>query len=383
MNLKTCLICGNKFDGLSYDKFEDICENCIDIITDTVKNEEEYKEEITFSKNKPLKPHILKKELDKYIIGQDVVKKKISVEICNHYKRVNYSSKEVELPKNNILLLGPSGSGKTYILEVLSKLLNVPLIIGDATSLTESGYVGKDVDTLLNQLIDKAEGDISLAERGIIYIDEIDKIAASKGDGGSKKVGEDGVQASLLKIIEGMEYTFEKTGQMINTKNILFVCGGAFSGITDIIEKRMCKKSTIGFSVKSQDEKEEIDKKALLHKVTTDDLVEYGLTTEFIGRFHSIATLDELSEKDLERILVEPKNSIIKQYKALFKIDGIDISFEEDVLKYIAEMAKKKGTGARGLKSVISDKLDNLIYEISEKEEDVDKYVVTKEYFIS
>lgn len=391
MNIKKCTICGMEYEEnekLNIDESSkiDVCESCMDKLK--VYGEERGSEKLknlakSMSSNRLYRPHILKKELDRYVIGQEDTKKKIAVEVCNHYKRMNLDSDmemEAEIPKNNILLLGPSGSGKTYILEVLSKILQVPLVIGDATSLTENGYVGKDVDTLLSQLIDMADGDIETAEKGIIYIDEIDKLA-NRGDGEStKKVGQSGVQASLLKIIDGMDYCFEKTGEVINTRNILFVCGGAFEGMTDIIEKRICKKSSIGFL--KEDTITKTEKSKLLHQVTTDDLIEYGLITEFIGRLHLVTTLDELTEKDLEKILVEPKNSIIKQYETLFKLDGIKIKFEKEVLSYISEVAKKKGTGARGLKSVISDKLDNLIYDISEKEEYPNEIVITKDFFI-
>lgn len=381
--LKKCTICGMEYEeNLNIDESSviDVCGNCMDKLKIYGEERDSEKVKEVLSRNY-LRPHNLKKEMDKYVIGQDEVKKKIAVEVCNHYKRMNLDTElDTELPKNNMLLLGPSGSGKTYILEVLSKILQVPLVIGDATSLTENGYVGKDVDTLLSQLIDMADGDIEEAEKGIIYIDEIDKLANKNGGESAKKVGEAGVQASLLKIIDGMDYCFEKTGEVINTRNILFVCGGAFEGITDIIEKRTTKKNSIGFL--KEDNVSKAEKSKLLHKVTTDDLIEYGLITEFIGRLHLVATLDELTEKDLEQILVEPKNSIIKQYETLFKLDGIKIKFEKEVLSYISEVAKKKGTGARGLKSVISDKLDNLIYDISEKEEYPNEIVITKEFFL-
>lgn len=382
MDKQKCSFCG--LEKESKDIIEGleavICYDCVDLALDS-KIVEELNDG---SKPKILKPHEIKSELDKFVVGQEKAKKKLSVEIYNHYKRINSKpNRNIEFPKSNILLMGPSGSGKTYLLEKLSKILNVPLVIGDATGLTEAGYVGKDVDSLLSKLIEKANGDIELAEKGIIYIDEIDKIISSKESGSkSKDVGGEGVQQSLLKILEGTEYTFDKTGETINTKNILFVCGGAFDGINKVIEDRLSKKKSIGFTkdnIKDNTKEEKVSTENLLHQVQTEDLVEYGLIKEFIGRLHLIATLDELTEEDLKNILTKPKNAIVKQYQALLKLDNIKLKFSKDAIEYIAKEAKRRGTGARGLKGVISDRLNELMYELP-MQEDITEYTVTKEY---
>lgn len=325
-----------------------------------------------------MKPHEIKQALDKYVIAQEDAKKKLAVEVYNHYKRINKKT-SVELPKSNILLIGPSGSGKTYILEKLSDILNVPLVIGDAPSLTEAGYVGKDVDDLLYELIDKADGDIEKAEKGIIYIDEIDKISGSSEDSASTKdVGGTGVQKALLTILGGTNYSLPKTGEIINTKNILFVCGGAFEGIDKIIEKRCTKSTSIGFGNKLTEEVETFDKEHPLKLITSDDLLQYGLIREFLGRMHLIVTLDKLTEDDLKNILIKPKNSIIKQYQALLRLDGVKLKFSKDSIDYIVKEAIKKGTGARGLNSILSDRLNDLMYDAPETE--IKEYTVTKEY---
>lgn len=328
-----------------------------------------------------MKPHEIKEALDKYVIAQDDAKKKLAVEVYNHYKRINKKT-SVELPKSNILLIGPSGSGKTYLLEKLSEILNVPLVIGDAPSLTEAGYVGKDVDDLLYELIDKADGDVEKAERGIIYIDEIDKLSGNSEDSSSTKdVGGTGVQKALLTILGGTNYMLPKTGETINTKNILFVCGGAFEGIDKIIEKRCTKSTQLGFGNQVEDVDIEIfDKEHPLKLVTTDDLLKYGLIREFLGRMHLIVTLDKLTENDLKNILIKPKNSIIKQYQALLKLDGIKLKFSKDSIDYIVKEAIKKGTGARGLNSILSDRLNDLMYDAPEQE--TKEYTITKEYLL-
>ena len=377
MDKQKCSFCGLEKDKLIEGLDAYICQDCIDSANDS-KQLEELSED---TKPKILKPHEIKAELDKFVIGQERAKKKLSVEIYNHYKRINSKpNRNVEFPKSNILLIGPSGSGKTYLLERLSTILNVPLVIGDATGLTEAGYVGKDVDSLLLNLIDKANGDIELAEKGIIYIDEIDKIISGKESGSkSKDVGGEGVQQSLLKILEGTEYTFDKTGETINTKNILFVCGGAFDGINKVIEQRLTKKKSIGFATSETNDEETSNSENILHKVQTEDLVEYGLIKEFIGRLHLIATLDELTEEDLKNILTKPKNAVIKQYQALLKLDNIKLKFSKDAIEYVAKEAKRRGTGARGLKGVISDRLNDLMYELP-MDADIKEYTVTKEY---
>lgn len=375
------------FCGLEYEENEvkvgqegNICDNCLELISSEKIENSMF---VEFDSSHIMKAHEIKNKLDKFVMGQENAKRKIAVEVCNHYKRINFKSKSIELPKSNILLMGPSGCGKTYILETLSNILNIPLAVGDATTLTETGYVGKDVDSLLKTLIDKANGNIQLAEKGIIYIDEIDKIISTKDSGSkSKDVGGEGVQQSLLKMIEGTDYTFERTGQRpitINTKNILFVCGGAFEGITDVIKERISIKTSIGFSSSdNSDKKSKYTNDELLNMVTTEDLIKYGMIKEFIGRLHLITTLNELDEKELKNILTKPKNAIIKQYETLMKLDGISLKFSKDAIDYIASEAKRKGTGARGLKSVISDKLNELMYKLPMSEEK--EYEVTKEY---
>lgn len=381
MRKEKCSFCGLEKENLIEGLEAYICQDCLD----SAIEENQLKNIYNNSELKILKPHEIKAELDKYVIGQEAVKKKLAVEVYNHYKRIN-SKLNVEFPKSNILLIGPSGSGKTYLLERLSNILNVPFVIGDATELTEAGYVGKDVDSLLFHLIDKAYGDIELAEKGIIYIDEIDKIITRKESGSkSKDVGGEGVQQSLLKIIEGTEYIIEETGEVINTKNILFVCGGAFDGLEKVIEERLniSKKKSIGFcSSLKENDKESIQLENILNKVQLEDLMEYGLIKEFIGRLHLIAVLNELTEDDLKNILTKPKNAIIKQYKALLKLDNIKLKFSKDAIEYIAKEAKNRGTGARALKGVISDRLNDLMYELPMNPE-LKEYTVTKEYLIN
>lgn len=368
-----CSFCGlpkpNLIEGL--EGF--ICQDCLEQALESMPVE-------NFEDNHFMKPHEIKEALDKYVIAQDDAKKKLAVEVYNHYKRINKKT-SIELPKSNILLIGPSGSGKTYLLEKLSEILNVPLVIGDAPSLTEAGYVGKDVDDLLYELIEKADGDIEKAERGIIYIDEIDKISGNSEDSSSTKdVGGTGVQKALLTILGGTNYMLSKTGEMINTKNILFVCGGAFEGLDKIIEKRCTQSSHLGFGTSDNKEDVEVfDKEHPLKLVNSDDLLKYGLIREFLGRMHLIVTLDKLTEDDLKNILIKPKNSIIKQYQALLRLDGVKLKFSKDSIDYIVKEAIKKGTGARGLNSILSDRLNDLMYDAPE-DETKKEYIVTKEY---
>lgn len=369
--MKKCSFCGLEkedneiIEGLT----GNICYECLEVEKENLPS---------VQNQKLLKPHEIKKELDKYVIAQEDAKRKLSVEVYNHYKRISIKTKSVEFPKTNILLIGPSGSGKTYLLERLSKILNVPMVIGDATEFTEAGYVGKDVETLLTDLIEKANGDISLAEKGIIYIDEIDKICTRNKEFVGKDVGGQGVQNSLLKILEGMEYTLSKTEEVINTKNILFICGGAFDGLEKIIEARVSNKHSVAFgSFKNELSLEE--RNNLLKKVTEEDLLKYGFVKEFLGRLPLIVTLEKLSEENLKEILVKPKNSIVKQYTALLKVDNVKLKFSKDAIDYIAKKAYAKGTGARALNGIISEKLNELMYEIPMKE-DLKDYTITKEF---
>lgn len=378
MEKKICSFCGQPTDKYVDGLGAHICHNCIDIAFE-IKEESNLDKDIKNNLSNILKPHEIKNKLDEYVIGQDEVKKKLAVEVYNHYKRINTkSSSKVDLPKNNILLIGPTGSGKTYLLKKLSEILDVPIAFGDANELTASGYVGKDVDNLLKTLIEKANGDVEKAEKGIIYIDEIDKITEKQNE---KDVGTTSVQQALLTMMEGAEYFFEKKNtneimpKSINTKNILFICGGAFVGLENIIKARLNKGANIGFNTEKVQYK---NSEELLHKVEADDLFKFGFIKEFIGRVPLIAVLDKLSEEELKTILTKPKNSVVKQYQALFKMDNVKLKFTDEALTYIAKKAVSKGTGARGLKNIISDTMTDLMFTLPQ--EDIKEFEITKEF---
>lgn len=335
-------------------------------------------------------PHKIKAKLDEYVVGQERAKKVMSVAVYNHYKRVldpvnDEDPNYVELEKSNMLLMGPTGSGKTYLVRTLARLLDVPLAITDATSLTEAGYIGDDIESVVSKLLAAAENDVEKAEKGIIFIDEIDKIAKKKNTH-QRDVSGESVQQGLLKLLEGSEVEVpvgatSKNAMVpmvtVNTKNILFICGGAFPDMTDIIKERLSKNSSIGFGADLKDKYDEDED--LLSKVNTEDIRKYGMIPEFIGRLPVILTLSPLNEDMLIRILTEPKNSIIKQYKKLLSFDEVDLEFEEDALRLIAEKAKEKKVGARALRSVLEEYMTDIMYEIP-KDDNIGRVVITRAF---
>ena len=334
-------------------------------------------------------PHVIKGNLDEYVMGQERAKKILAVGVYNHYKRVLAEEQEtdpdVQIEKSNMLLLGPTGSGKTFMVKTLAHLLQVPLAITDATALTEAGYIGDDVESVISKLLANADNDVELAEKGIVYIDEIDKIA-KKQNATTRDVSGESVQQALLKLLEGadVEVPVGATNKnamvpmtTVNTSHILFICGGAFPGLEDIIKKRLTKQGTMGFGSDLRDKYD--DDKNIFAKVETEDIREYGLIPEFIGRLPIVFSLEAMDEDLLVKVLTEPRNAIVKQYQKLFRMDEVDLEFEEEALRAVAKKAAAKKTGARALRSIIEEFMMDIMYEIP-KDEMIGKVVITKDY---
>ena len=399
-----CSFCGkteNEVEKLVTGPGVAICEECIELCVDIITDER--RKDLGAGRLQLVSPSHICQYLDRFVIGQEDAKRTLSVAVYNHYKRVNMELEDqamslerrgtrsadpldgVEVTKSNVLMLGPTGTGKTYLAQTLAKVMNVPFCIVDATTLTEAGYVGDDVETVLQRLIEAADGDVTRAERGIVYIDEIDKIARKTGENTSitRDVSGEGVQQALLKIIEGTVATVPLDGTRkhreqeqvkINTRNILFICGGAFVGLDDIVRKRMGAHSA-GFTANMSSIDMPVEK--VLANVSPDDLEEFGLLPEFIGRLPVVTTLSSLGAEDLTRILVEPQNSLVKQYQKLFAAEKVKLTFTKEAVTEIAETALRRGTGARGLRSIVERTLESTMYEVPDRD-DVAEVIVTK-----
>ncbi len=379
MSKKLCSFCGaseSNDNQLIAGADAYICTNCVISAYKILFGEEDIAETVEFNEELLL-PKEINSKLNEYVIGQQNAKKTLSVAVYNHYKRIfkDIEEDDTQISKSNILLIGPTGSGKTLLAQTIAQFLNVPIAIADATNLTEAGYVGEDVENILTKLLQAADGEVKRAEQGIVFIDEVDKVARM-GENRSitRDVSGEGVQQALLKIIEGSVVNIPPKGGrkhpnqdflQIDTSNILFICGGAFDGLNDIIKRRL-GSNTLGFGQEKRTKKEEEN---LLHLVESSDLVSFGLIPELIGRLHVHASLNQITKEDMVKILVEPKNSLIKQYQKLFEIDNATLSFEQESLEIIAQKAIDRKTGARGLRSIMEETLLDIMYELPELED--------------